>query len=259
VSTINVAADGHYAGNGSKHDVISRSGMVIFKVASNVATGDFHKTAIIENLIIDGRDSHGNISAGSVGILLQNVYNCIIRNVTILNCEVGIQIENTGSYASQSNRIEHVRMTNVNTGILFTASAGNPGDFGFTTIKDVGIKLSDTVSSNVGIQNVGIQIGKSGNPVAKLYSSFIKATVWLGKNGVNSGMIVCGELKYSLVMFIVECPDGNLVTTGRLGVDITNSSPNAVFNNQSFMLTYDNKRIVSYNLSSGHDIVTEIL
>jgi hypothetical protein len=42
-------------------------------------------------------------------------------------------------------------------------------------------------------------------------------------------------------------------------VDIQNSQLNAVFNNQSFMLTYDDKKIIPFNLLSGHDIVTEIM
>jgi len=259
LSTI-VAADGRYVGAGSKQTTLSGSGIVIVKVTPNVPSGDYHKTAIIENLIIDGKNPATNgISAGSVGILLQNVYNCVIRNVTILNCEVGIKIENTNNYWSQSNRIEHVRMTNVKTGILFTA-AGTNGDFGFTTIKDVGIKLSETEQSNV-----GIQIGTANGPVVKPYSSFIKATVWLGKTGANYGMRIYGELKYSLVMFAVECPDASGGLANKVGVDIQ-TDPVAVSDNQSFMLS------LGANIPTAvlvppqyvppfihHDIVTEII
>ena len=258
--SINVVVDGRYAGNGSKQTPLSGSGIVIMKVTPNVPNGDFHKTAIIENLIIDGKNPGpgGGISAGSVGILLQNVYNCIIRNVTILNCEVGIKIENTGNYWSQSNRIEHVRMTNVKTGILFTAASGNSGDFGFTTIKDVGIKLNSETDDNVADpERVGIQIGTSNGPVVKPYSSFIKATVWLGDNNSGCGMKVYGELKYGLVMLAVESPGHKMGT--KVGVDILNS-PSAVSNNQSFMLSYgDNISPVIKTLPPfvGYDIVTE--
>jgi hypothetical protein len=150
-------------------------------------------------------------------------------------------------------------MTNVKTGILFTASVGNPGDFGFTTIKDVGIKLSDTEASNV-----GIQIGTSGNSAVKLYNSFIKATVWLGKTGVNSGMIVYGELKYSLVMFAVECPNAGIFPD-KVGVAIM-TDPVAVSDNQSFMLSHGSNITTAIMVPPQyvppfihHDIVTEII
>jgi len=256
LSTINVAVDECYTGTGSKQTILARSGMVVMKVASNVVAGVFHKTAVIENLIIDGKDANGGISVGSVGILLQNVYNCVIRNVTILNCEVGIKIENTGSYWSQSNRIEHVRMENVKTGILFSASVGNSGDFGFTTIKDVGIKLSETAGLNV-----GIQIGTSENFVAKLYSSFIKATVWISDREAGYGMRIYGELKYSLVMFAVECPGADkTVSVARVGVGISNLQNGAVFDNQSFMLSYGTMVIsLESPFFLNHDIVTEAI
>jgi hypothetical protein len=256
-----VAADGRYAGAGSKQTTLSGSGIVIMKVTPNVPNGDFHKTAIIEDLIIDGgKDVNGDIFPGSVGILLQNVYNCIIRNVTILNCEVGIKIENTDNYWSQSNRIEHVRMTNVKKGILFTAETGTNGDFGFTTIKDVGIKLNGENQRDANVdasERVGIQIGTANGPVVKLYSSFIKATVWLGNYTNSCGMKVYGELKYSLVMFAVESPEHKAGT--KVGVDIANPSSMAVYNNQSFMLSYGNNvtSVTIPPLFILHDIVTE--
>lgn len=259
--SIVVAVDGRYAGAGSKQTILSGDGIVIMKVTPNVPNGDFHKTAIIENLIIDGHDSNNtnSISAGSVGILLQNVYNCIIRNVTILNCEVGIKIENTDNYWSQSNRIEHVRMTNVKTGILFTAATGTNGDFGFTTIKDVGIKLNSETDDDpdTTTERVGIQIGTAQGPVVKLYSSFIKATVWLGNYRDGCGMKVYGELKYSLVMLAVESPEHKDDT--KIGVKIENPGSMAVYNNQSFMLSYGTNvgTITTPPLFILHDIVTK--
>ncbi|MDR0461056.1 MAG: hypothetical protein LBH62_06470 [Nitrososphaerota archaeon] len=258
MSTI-VAADGRYVGAGSKQTTLSGSGIVIVKVTPNVPSGDYHKTAIIENLIIDGKNPATNgISAGSVGILLQNVYNCVIRNVTILNCEVGIKIENTNNYWSQSNRIEHVRMTNVKTGILFTA-AGTNGDFGFTTINDVGIKLNSETNDDpdTTTERVGIQIGTAQGPVVKPYSSFIKATIWLGNYRDGCGMKVYGELKYSLVMLAVESPEHKGGT--KIGVKIENPVSMAVYNNQSFMLSYGTNvgTITTPPLFILHDIVTK--
>ena len=247
--TVFVQHNERYAGNGSKQSILPYTNAnVIMQVLSNVSGGHFGENAIIENLIIDGQNQ-----PGTVGILLQNVYNCIIRNLTILNCDIGIKVENTGSYALQSNRIEHVRMSNVSQGIVFASAAGNSGDFRFTVIEDVGIKLK-----NIYMGGVGIQIGVSGGSVVKLYNSFIKATVWLGDIGSGCAMKVYGELKYSLVMLIAESPNAQTGAV-RLGVDIVNSQPNAVFNNQSFMLTYAAPIITAVNLSSGHDIVTEIL
>ncbi|MCL2642276.1 MAG: hypothetical protein FWD52_01995 [Candidatus Bathyarchaeota archaeon] len=258
--SINVSVDGREAGVGSKQTVKTyNNDTVIMKVASNVPNGDFHKTAIIENLIIDG-GNNGAIRPGTIGILLKDVYNCIIRNVTIKNCEIGIKIENTNNYCSESNCIEHIRMSNVKTGILFTAISGNSGDFGFTTIKDVGIKLNNVDKGNINtdtLERVGIQIGTANGPVVKPYSSFIKATIWLSNYGNSCGLKVYGELKYSLVMLAVETPEHE--DGAKVGMDIL-TNPSAVSNNQSFMLSYgDNISPVIKAISPliGHDIVTE--
>ena len=98
---------------------------------------DWSKSAVIENLIIDG-----NNQAGTIGILLRDVYNCNVRNISILNCDVGIQIDISDGKWAQSNRLEHIRMTNVKKGIVFT-NHGNACDAGFTTIDDVGIRIRD--------------------------------------------------------------------------------------------------------------------
>lgn len=240
VGTIIVPSDGCYAGSsGSKQKIVFYDGSdVIIQVEENVPGNNFHKTAIIENLVIYGGYTNNNhVRPGSVGILLKNVYNCIIRNVTILNCEVGIKIENTENYWSQSNRIEHVKIENVKKGILFTAAAGNSGNFGFTSIKDVGIVLASLPHDEGDTsERVGIQIGGLDEPIVKPYSSFIKATVWIGDYTNGCGMKIYGELKYSLVMLTVEADEGIIGT--KIGVDIQNSALKAIYDNQSFMLTY---------------------
>ena len=109
------------------------------------------KSAIVENLIIDGQNL-GGIS----GIKLQNVYNCLVRNVTIKNCDVGVEIGNLYGAWSEFTRLEHIRMDNVNKGILFTSNGPlesdpntYPGDSaGFTTIDDVGITLANNAAAD---------------------------------------------------------------------------------------------------------------
>jgi hypothetical protein len=242
--TVTVSRNGRYAGNGSKQTTLTYANAnVIMQVEANVPGGYYHENALIENLIIDGQSQ-----SGTVGILLQNVYNCTIRNLTIKNCDVGIKIENTNNYWSQSNRIEHIKMINVKQGILFTGAINNPGDVGFTIIEDVEIKLKDNYPSGV-----GIQIGTSTNPVMKPYNSIIRATILLG-NDTGCGMRIYGELKYSLVCLAVEGTNN-----GGTGVDIQNNQNQAVYKNQSFMLTYGSisTSINKSNPSSQHDIFTK--
>lgn len=245
-STIVVPRNGRYSGDGSKQNTVTYTGAsTIMQVEANVPGSYFSDNAVIENLIIDGQSQ-----SGTVGILLQNVYNCTIRNLTILNCDVGIKIENTNSYWSQANRIEHIRMTNVKQGILFTGTSTGT-DFGFTIIEDVGIKLADNYSSGV-----GIQIGVSEGPIVKPYNSFIKATVWLGNTG-GYAMRIYGEVKYSLAIVEVEPPSGN--TTGK-GIDIQTNQDYAVYNNQSFMLTHGSlSSIVNQQYYTHNDIFTRPL
>jgi len=148
----------------------------------------------VENLVIDGLDP----SNGATGLLLQDVCNCLVRNLTIKNCEVGIRVKLTGNTggSSRDNRFEHIRMINVKTGILFEGTS-SAKDFSYTTIEDVGISLADNSTANA-----GIKVGND-NANANLYSAFIKANVWLnGSNG--KGLEVNGALKGSVVNLAVS-------------------------------------------------------
>jgi hypothetical protein len=89
--------------------------------------------------------------------------------------------------------------------------------------------------------------------------------VWLGKTGANYGMRVYGELKYSLVMFAVECPDASGGLANKVGVDIQ-TDPITVSNNQSFMLSLGDNIPTAVLVSPQyvppfihHDIVTETI
>jgi hypothetical protein len=213
-STITVTYDGRYAGSGSKQTTVYYSGATtIMQVASNVPS-HLENSALIENLVIDGKGQ-----ANTVGIFLENVYNCCVRNVTIMNCDVGIKVSVTGSNWSQANRFEHIRMINVKTGIQFTGNSSGK-DFSYTTIDDVGISV--TLNSD----SVGIKIDSNTN----LYSSFIKATVWLDTSAAT-GMLVNGELKLSIVNFEVES------NPSYAGKGLTIISGAYVCDNQSFLLT----------------------
>src|SRR3989339_691071 len=209
--TIVVLKDERYSGNGSKQSTVTYSGdSVIMQVLSNAA--DENSSAIIENLIIDGQDQ-----ANTIGIQLQNVSNCIIRNVTIMNCNIGIHLWITGSNSMKGNRFEHIRMINVKHGIFFEGNSSY-NDFSFTTIDNVGISLPDQYFPN----GIGIEVGE---PYATLNNAFIKATVWLrSSNGI--AMQVNGQIKYSLVNLEVE--------DAGTGVQIT--ATGTVNDNQSFLL-----------------------
>jgi hypothetical protein len=219
VGTIVVPYNGRLAGDGSKQNTYKyNSGYpTIISVQSNLPN-NLSSSAVIENLIIDGL----NLSNNATGILLENVYNCLIRNLTIMNCEVGIRVKLTGSNWSHANRFEHIRMINVKTGILFEGT-NSANDFAYTTIDSVGISLAGNST------DVGIKVG-NGNAYANLYSSFIKATVWLDTSG-GKGLEVNGALKFSLVNFEVEQKKND---SGR-GVVINSGA--TVYDNQSFLLT----------------------
>lgn len=212
-STIVVPYNGRYAGNGSKQDTIDANGAdtIIMQVQSNVPD-NLDGSAVIENLIIDGKNY-----SGTTGILLQNVYNCCIRNLTIKDCDVGIHVDLTDDHWSHANRFEHIRLMNVKTGILFTGTSGYH-DFSHTIIDDVGISVKDDADA------IGIKIGDS---YANVYNAFIKATVWLG-DSTGKGMEVNGQLKLSLV---------NLEVEGSGGTGLYVNSGAYVTDNQSFLLT----------------------
>jgi parallel beta-helix repeat protein len=233
-----VAKDGRLSGSGSKQTVVQGSASVIIKVEPNVPTSEWEKTAIIENLVIEG---NGN----NTGILLENVYNCLIRNVTIKNCAEGIRLTATDNNFSEANRIEHVRMINVNKGVVFDKSNGT-GSFAFTTIDDVGISLTDANSS------VGIEIG-SGDTYdnCKPYSSIIRANVWMGPNYPGTGLNILsnypsnaaqhGEIKGGLgcltVINLGASADGT-------GVDLHFGTGGVIANNQTDFL------LVGHNLGN---------
>jgi len=224
---VSVAFNGRYAGGESKLDTVGYTGdLTIMAVESNLPD-NFAGSAVIENLIIDGNTDGGGSSfgVGTTGILLQNVYNCLIRNVTIMNCEVGIKVKLTDGFWSHGNRFEHIRMINVKTGILFEGASNTDKYFSHTTIDDVRISL---VQAN----SVGIMVGTGSNGFADLHGAFIKATVWMNATS-HKGLVVNGSLRYSLVNFEVEHMDENVSP----GQGMVVNSGASVKDNQNFLLT----------------------
>jgi hypothetical protein len=207
------------AGNSLVGPVVRVDGTLFEKdVPPNSGLEAFAESALIENLIIDGDNQPGV----TTGILLQNVCQCLIRNVTIRNCEVGIHIRDYEGLWSEGNTLKHIRMENVKKGIVFTTTG--PYDDGqvtwpgnsaaFTTIEDVDIELAN-VSSAVGIQIGGKQITNktypllndsdaivqlaSGNYLSFVdpYSSHLKATVRLGSQGGTGLKVLNGFLHFA--------------------------------------------------------------
>ena len=219
-----MACDGRYADNnsgGSKQQIVDytmRSTNAIVEVQSNITPTDKRiNGAVIENLVIDGL----SLSNGATGILLENVCNCLIRNITIRNCEVGIRVKLTSAsngVGSHGNRFEHIWMSNVKTGIVFEGVSGAK-DFSYTSIDDVSINLVSNTSSAVGI-NIGLN--------ASLCCGFVRGVVWLGSSG-GKGLDVSGELRYSLVNLGVE-------RTSSVGYGVVVNSGGKVLDNQSFLL-----------------------
>lgn len=229
MGTITVLRDERYAGSGSKQTTVNYDGdSTIMQVQESFDwnseeekwEGYWIESAVIENLIIDGLNY-----SNTTGIYLENVYNCFIRNLTIKNCDVGIHLRNTGGKWTEFNRIEHVRMSNVKTGIKFSTNGeqyeGLPGDStGFTKIDDVGIALKDDANA------VGIQIGDGNQLKIKPYSSYIKANVWMQSSGGTGMKLDNGELQYGLISLAVEGPSSGY------GIKGTNA---VIANNQQFL------------------------
>jgi len=226
---VSVAFNGRYAGGESKLDTVGYTGdLTIMAVESNLPDR-VAGSAVIENLVIDGNTDGGGSSfgVGTTGILLQNVYNCLIRNVTIMNCEVGIKVKLTDGFWSHGNRFEHIRMINVKNGIVFEGTS-SARDFSYTVIDDVRISLAGFLDDVVGIK-IGVN--------ADLHCAFIKATVWLGDfpddNYPQVGLVVDGSLRYSLVNLEVEQEQPRDPT----GYGVRVNSGATVSDNQTFLLT----------------------
>ncbi len=192
------------------------------------------KSALIENLIIDGKDY------GVTGIKLENSYNTWIRNVTIKNCQVGVHIHLKYGAWSEFNHLEHVRMENVKRGIVFTTEGPNPSDpidypgdsAGFTAIDDVGIVLANDADA-VGIQIGGVEPGSYLEPnydvtstVIKPYCSHIRANIWMQSAGGTGLKILNGKLQNSLINLAVQGPSNGNGT----GIDIQNAY--SIYHNQ---------------------------
>lgn len=222
-TTITLDRDGILRGTGSKHCFLISTANPIIEVESNMgASGDYTKTAIIENLMISG---WGATNPDQIGILLNDVYNCQIRNVTIVNCGKGIQLGTTYSaqyeYMTYATNIEHVRMNHVYNGITFAKEAGSTGDFGFTHITDTSMTLHPNPENLRGIEvNTG----------CKLHNSFIKANVWSCSPNCCA-MYIDGDTRYNLIHVSGEA-FRNPTTDEKMPITVIKLGPNAVLATQ---------------------------
>ncbi|XHH08615.1 MAG: hypothetical protein ACFCUE_13760 [Candidatus Bathyarchaeia archaeon] len=232
-STINLPSDGLLRGTGSKQITITSTANPIISIGSNFDS-EFTRSALIENLIIVGNGSN-------IGILLQNVIHCKIRNLTIVNCDTGIKLTATGTNWTEANEIEHVRIKDVNKGIQFAPGGSPDNSRAFTYINDVGISLNNTANLR------GIEIGTG----CRIYSSFIKANVWSSQ--ACDGMWIDGLVNLCLINLNHE-----KTTTGKGGTGVHIVTNGTVCNNQSFFLSsgnMQNNRWVYDQSGRGHDIV----
>lgn len=159
----------HGAQGGRKCIVTSTANPIIWVDSNPIGLNNRGvKSALIENLIIRGNGSN-------IGILLDDVCSCQIKNVALENCSIGIKLSGT-SYWSEINHIEHVRMENVGRGIVFEDNGGElQRSFNSTYIEDVGISLANASGG------IGIEIGDACKP----YSSSIKANIWMNNDCIG--------------------------------------------------------------------------
>jgi hypothetical protein len=220
--TITVGNTALVTGYASKNTTITSSANPIIRVLSNFVPYDNTlRSPLIENIVLQG------VNGNETAILLDDVYNCQIRNVTIKNCGIGINLRNA-SHWTEATHIKHVRMTDVTKGIVFERYSGGEEQrsFAFTHIEDVGIALKDAANC------IGIEVG----PACKPYSSFIKANVWLTNANNNIGLDVKnnGEVKYGLVNLYVANVSG--VGSRGIGVNIDTANGGIVEKNQGPLL-----------------------
>ncbi|MCW4025733.1 MAG: hypothetical protein NWF01_12005 [Candidatus Bathyarchaeota archaeon] len=232
-TTINLPSDGLLRGTGSKQVVITSTANPIISVGSNFASM-FTRSALIENLVIVG-------NGANVGVLLQNVVHCRIRNITVVNCDVGVRLTASGDNWTEANEIEHVRIKDVNKGIQFTPGGSPDNSRAFTYINDVGISLNNAENLR------GIEVGTG----CRIYSSFIKANVWSSQ--ACDGMWIDGLVNLCLINFNHE-----KTTAGQGGSGVHIAANGNVCNNQSFFLSsgnMQNNRWVYDQSGLGNDIV----
>lgn len=222
--TIELASDGLLRGTGSKQVTVISSADPIVSVGSNVPD-DFHKTAVIENIVLWGNEGNEK------GVLLEDVYGCQIRNVSLKNLDTGILITATSGKWSEANRIEHVRMFYLNsTGIDFQKGDGT-GKFGCTHIADVGISFKN---SGTGIKT---------DSDCELYAPFIKANMWANQ-GTSWGISLDGTINAGLCNY-----NHAKTTAGAAGYAVGIGQYGAVSNTESF---HHNSRffVVAANLTA---------
>ena len=148
--------------------------------------------------------------------------------------DVNVHLHNAKSSWTEANNLQHIRMENVKTGILFSTdgyfSDTKPGDsFGHNYIDDVSIALRNTVGA-VGIQIGNGQYGNGGSRTkpppdnsiitANPYFSFIKADIWFKVADSCGVKLVNGEIKHCLVNIGVHGKG----TGAGVGLDLTSVS-----------------------------------
>jgi hypothetical protein len=149
---------------------------------------------VLENLYINGGESGGNI-----GIKIENgssydkkpVY---IKNVTIVNCEIGIEItagEETDSKTGDLNYVEGFsECTNITNTLIYKAKRGivfrgqdGSNSFAYTYINGVGIvTLNDVDSVGIEVQENATLYGSYINQVTVELNSFNSIGLKMGNN-----------------------------------------------------------------------------
>jgi hypothetical protein len=190
--------------NTTKGNLTSTANPAIRVVGDNVT---------IKNLIIQP-DYWSNNTA----IRLENVSNCVIENVQIIDQQnypnnkysPGIDIQCNGGTVS-GNQLKHIKMSKINGGIRFSGS----GIFRNTSMSDVGITLA-----NYPVGQKGIEICAG----CTLDSPYIVANTWIDKNKDNiinaadnsCGIYINGTITNAiLIKFTTERTD---ITTGGFGI-----------------------------------------
>lgn len=158
---------------------------------------------------IYGLTINGQNNTGTVGVRVRDTDRCALRNVRIINCVTGIQIEQfaVGHWAEE-NSIEDVFIWNCTTGINVAGVSA-------------GASLGEQHWFNVGISGCATGIALNNNIVFYRCRLF-GITIWLNTNGV--GLKLDCDVRDSV--FVIDFENNNGTATNLTGVNVTSNALN---------------------------------
>lgn len=158
---------------------------------------------------IYGLTINGQNNVGTVGIRVRDTDRCALRNVRIINCATGHQVEQFAvSHWAEENSLEDVFIWNCTTGINVAGVSA-------------GASLGEQHWFNVGISGCATGIALNNN-IVFYRCRLIGVTIWLNTNGV--GLKLDCDVRDSV--FVIDFENNNGTATNLTGVNVTANAAN---------------------------------